>query len=76
MEITVPEDADVRVTGFGFMGGFDHGHTQLGLPGGPVIRIKGLAFMGGVGLKRRAPARSGNSELPQRTEARGLAEDA
>jgi hypothetical protein len=68
MDITVPEDADVRVTGFGFMGGFDHGHAQPGAPDGPVILIKGLAFMGGVGLKRRASTGSDKSELRQRKD--------
>lgn len=53
IEVVVPQDAQVDVTGIGFMGGFDHGASGGGEPGGPVIRINGLAFMGGVGVKRR-----------------------
>ncbi len=57
-EVTVPEDAVVRVTGIGIMGAFDHGITGTGLSGGPVITINGLALMGGVDVKRRPPKRS------------------
>jgi hypothetical protein len=53
IEIVVPEDAQVEVTGIGFMGGYDHGATGGGQPDGPVIKINGLAFMGGVGVKRK-----------------------
>lgn len=53
MEIIVPEDADVHVSGLGVMGGFDHGAIGPGRPGGPRIRINGFAFWGGVGVKRR-----------------------
>jgi hypothetical protein len=53
IEVVVPEDAQVDVTGIGFMGGFDHGASGGGQPGGPVIKITGLAFMGGVGVKRK-----------------------
>jgi hypothetical protein len=52
-EITVPEDATVRVTGIGIMGAFDHVTTGTGLTGGPVITVNGLALMGGVDVKRR-----------------------
>jgi hypothetical protein len=53
VEIVVPQDAQVDVTGIGFMGAFDHGASGGGQPGGPVIKINGFAFMGGVGIKRR-----------------------
>jgi Domain of unknown function (DUF1707) len=52
--ITVPEDAEVHASGVGLMGGFSHGPADPGVPGGPVIRIKGLALMGGVGINRKA----------------------
>lgn len=55
IEIKVPEDAEVHVTGVGIMGGFDQGASGDGGPGGPVIVVKGLAFMGGVGVERRPP---------------------
>jgi hypothetical protein len=51
-EITVPDDANVHVTGIGIMGGFDHGASGGGDPGGPTITINGLALMGGVEVKR------------------------
>jgi hypothetical protein len=55
IEIIVPEDSQVDVTGFGFMGAFDHSAHGAGQPDGPVIKINGLAFMGGVEVKRRPP---------------------
>lgn len=57
IEVTVPEDATVRVTGIGVMGGFDHTASGTGSPGGPTIIIDGLALMGGVDIRRR-PARA------------------
>jgi hypothetical protein len=53
IEITVPEDANVQVTGIGIMGGFGHGATGSGQPGGPTIVVNGVAFMGGVDVKRK-----------------------
>jgi hypothetical protein len=53
VEIVVPQDAQVDVTGIGFMGAFDHGASGGGQPGGPVIKINGFTFMGGVGIKRK-----------------------
>src|SRR6201996_9296236 len=52
-EIIGPEDATVRVTGIGIMGGFDHSGSGTGTPDGPVITVTGVAFMGGVDVKRR-----------------------
>lgn len=52
IEITVPEDANVRVTGIGIMGAFDHQSGGTGEPGGPTIIVNGVAFMGGVEVKR------------------------
>lgn len=51
IEVIVPDDITVRVTGFGFMGGFDHKGTAEGPPGAPVVTINGFAFMGGVDVK-------------------------
>jgi hypothetical protein len=55
IEIRVPEDAEVHVTGVGIMGGFDQGASGDGEPGGPVIVVRGLALMGGVGVERKPP---------------------
>jgi hypothetical protein len=53
--IIVPEDADVEVTGIGIMGAFEHRPAGPGQPGGPKIRINGLAFWGGVDVRRKPP---------------------
>jgi hypothetical protein len=62
IEIIVPEDSQVDVTGFGFMGAFDHSAHGAGQPDGPVIKINGLAFMGGVEVKRRPPKSASKRE--------------
>jgi hypothetical protein len=53
IEIIVPHDVAVIVEGVGIMGGFDDsvGYTEP-RPGQPVIRVTGLAFWGGVEVKR------------------------
>jgi hypothetical protein len=61
MEITVPADAEVDVGVVGIMGGVDHGAEGPGTPGGPRIRIVGVAVMGGIEVKRGRPRRT---ELP------------
>jgi len=61
MEITVPADAEVDVGAVGIMGGVDHGAEGPGAPGGPRIRIVGVAVMGGIEVKRGRPRRT---ELP------------
>jgi len=51
IKIVVPEDIDVEVNGIGIMGGFDQisRHGTEGRP--PLLRIRGLAVMGGVSVK-------------------------
>jgi hypothetical protein len=66
IEITVPEDVTVRVTGIGIMGGFDHGASGSGAPGGPTIVINGLALMGGVEVRRRPLKKSKRERLESR----------
>lgn len=58
VDITVGEDVEVDVSGFGIMGGFDHRATGPGLPGAPRVRVVGLALMGGVNVKRRPVKRA------------------
>jgi len=58
IEITVPDDATVRVNGVGIMGGFDHSSSGTGTSGGPTIVVNGAAIMGGVDVKRRGPRKS------------------
>jgi hypothetical protein len=64
MEITVPEDAEVEVGAVGIMGGVDHGGEGPGVPGGPLVRIVGVAVMGGIGVKRAPARRPRRTELP------------
>lgn len=63
IEITVPEDATVRVTGVGVMGAFEDSAGEGGTAGGPTIIVSGLALMGGVDVRRRPPKRG---QLDQR----------
>jgi hypothetical protein len=53
IEITVPEDVDVDVSGIAFMGGFDHNASGAGVPGAPRVRVIGFALMGGVDVRRK-----------------------
>jgi len=56
VKITVPDDIDVEVNGFGFMGGFEHISRHSPDAGRPLLRIRGGAIMGGVSVKVK-PAR-------------------
>ena len=51
VEIIVPEDVTVRVTGVGFMGAFDHKRQHEAPPGSPVLTVSGFAFMSGVEVR-------------------------
>ncbi|WP_297545053.1 DUF1707 domain-containing protein [Amycolatopsis sp.] len=57
IEIIVPDDINVEVTGFGFMGAFVQ-EDKSGAPPAPAtaptVRITGLAFWGGVNVVRKA----------------------
>jgi len=55
ISITVSEDAEVVVNGVGIMGGFDHRTAGPGRPGGPRVTVNGVAFWGGVEVKRLPP---------------------
>jgi hypothetical protein len=69
-EVIVPEDATVRVTGIGIMGAFDHSDSGGGSPDGPVITINGVAFMGGVDVKRKPTIEASREARQQRLEDR------
>jgi Domain of unknown function (DUF1707)/Cell wall-active antibiotics response 4TMS YvqF len=66
IEITVPEDVTVHVSGAGIMGGFDHGTSGEGPPGGPEIVINGVAILGGVEVKRMPPRKAKRERLESR----------
>ena len=53
IQITVPEDVDVDVSGIAFMGGFDHNASGPGVPGAPRVKVLGFALMGGVEVRRK-----------------------
>jgi hypothetical protein len=69
-EIIVPDDANVRVTGIGVMGAFDHTGSGTGMPDGPVITINGVAFMGGVDVKRKPTTEAMKEARQRRLDAR------
>ena len=60
IEIIVPEDSQVDVTGFGFMGAFDHSAHGAGQTDGPVIKINGWPSWAASKLSagRRRPSAS------------------
>jgi Domain of unknown function (DUF1707)/Cell wall-active antibiotics response 4TMS YvqF len=62
IEIIVPEDATVHVSGIGILGGFEHGTSGEGKQGGPQISITGVAILGGVEVRRRPPRKARRSE--------------
>lgn len=68
IEITVPHDAEVEVNGVGIMGGFEQSATGAGVVGAPRIVVSGLAFWGGVDVKRRRPSKEQDRELPGKGE--------
>ncbi|MFF8290333.1 DUF1707 domain-containing protein [Streptomyces sp. NPDC016309] len=53
IQVVVPPELHVEVTGFGFMGGFDDRGSGGGTPGSPRVRVTGFALMGGVDVKRK-----------------------
>lgn len=72
IEITVPDDITVQIEGFGFMGGFGRRGEGEGRPDGPVVRITGLAVMGGVDVirkPRRGKKSLGSGDDPREIES-------
>ncbi|MBB1244973.1 DUF1707 and DUF2154 domain-containing protein [Streptomyces durbertensis] len=55
IDIVVPYDAEVEVRGIGIMGGYEHKATGSGAAGAPRIVVTGLAFWGGVDVRRAEP---------------------
>lgn len=54
VEITVPEDVYVEVTGMGIMGAMDDpAAAEQPPPGARVLRVTGIAFMAGVSVIRK-----------------------
>jgi hypothetical protein len=75
VEIIVPPGLQVESSGIGIMGGFDHGSgaTRNPDPNAPILRISGLALMGGVEIKEREPGETEKDHrLRRRMERRAL----
>ena len=55
VEITVPDDVVVHVSGIPIFGGYDHGNggPDSYPPDAPVMHVKGLAIFGGVEVNRK-----------------------
>lgn len=54
MDVIVPPGVEVVVRGIGIMGGFDHREDGVhGEPGAPRVIVTGVAFWGGVGVRRK-----------------------
>jgi hypothetical protein len=60
VQIVVPPDVRIECSGMGIMGGFDHRDDVAAPldPMAPVIRITGIACMGGVEVRVRYPGES------------------
>jgi hypothetical protein len=77
IQITVPEDVEVDVSGLAFMGGFDHNASGAGVPGAPQVRVLGFALMGGVEVRRkRVKAKRATVEDGSRRAVGGDGQDA
>ena len=57
VDVIVPPGVTVQTEGLGFLGGFDEYNQTVDSddPSAPIIRIRGLALMGGVEVKMRHP---------------------
>ncbi|MFB7737904.1 DUF1707 domain-containing protein [Streptomyces sp. NPDC056112] len=54
VDVIVPPGVEVVVRGIGIMGGFDHREDGVhGEPGAPRVIVTGVAFWGGVGVRRK-----------------------
>jgi hypothetical protein len=59
-DIVVPPDVALEVSAVGLMGGFEEGYDAPSSPGpdAPVLRVTGLAIMGGADVRVRYPGES------------------
>jgi len=72
VEVIVPPGITVETSGFGIMGGFD-GHSQTvpsSDPAAPVLRIRGLAVMGGIEVKMMLPGETNRDARQRRKDDR------
>jgi hypothetical protein len=71
IDVIVPENANVHVTGLGIMGSFEHGASGAGGRGAPIVMVTGLAFWGGVTVKRRPSAEEEKRRKAERKRLKG-----
>jgi hypothetical protein len=79
IEVIVPPEMTVEVDGMALLGGFEH-QTDTPLrhdPNQPTLRIRGLAFLGGVDVKVRLPGETSRQakrrrRLERKEKVRGL----
>src|SRR5947209_8804432 len=65
IDILVPEGVDLRVDGFGLMGGYDDATSssvEPPPPGAPIVRVTGIAFWAGVTGRRKAAKAPGKQQ--------------
>jgi hypothetical protein len=73
IEILVPPGIRVESSGIGIMGGFESFNQTAVDPDAPLLRITGIALMGGVEIRQRLPGESSRqAKLRQRDERRRL----
>jgi hypothetical protein len=74
VEIIVPPGLRVESDGFALMGGFEHsgGSPASSDPSAPLLRISGLAIMGGVDIQVRLSGESARDAKRRLREARKL----
>ena len=72
VEIIVPPNLTVESHGIGILGGFEHAGDQYRDydPGAPVLRISGVALMGGVDVKVRLVGESARDARKRRRQER------
>ena len=51
--ILVPPEVNVELHGHGVMGTFDHLDTERGLPGAPLVKVRGFSLWGKVAVIRK-----------------------
>jgi hypothetical protein len=75
VEIIVPPGVRVESSGIGIMGGFES-FDQTAEPSAPLLRITGIALMGGVEITQRLPGESADdAKSRRRAERRRLKEE-
>jgi len=74
IDVVVPDDCVLDASGFGLMGGFDQTeHAPAAPPGAPVVRVRGLALMGGIDVHRKVRrSRAATNEVESSSRRREL----